>query len=208
PFANVWMHSGPLRVGEEKMSKSLGNFWTIRDALTETNAKFGQGNGAEVLRFFMLRSHYRSPISFSPDQIVEARAGLMRLYTADDLPLDWSEAHAQRFAAAMDDDFNTPQATAVLFDLASEINRSKSAALARQLKALAEVLGFLQRSSEDFVRGATDSVDGAAIDALIEARAAAKAARNFAEADRIRAELTGQGIVLEDSAGGTTWRRA
>ncbi|MEG0821118.1 MAG: cysteine--tRNA ligase [Burkholderiaceae bacterium] len=214
PFANVWMHSGPLRVGEEKMSKSLGNFWTIRDALAETNAKFGQGNGAEVLRFFMLRSHYRSPISFSPDQIVEARAGLMRLYTAlrdapaDDLPLDWSEAHAQRFAAAMDDDFNTPQATAVLFDLASEINRSKSAALARQLKALAEVLGFLQRSPEDFVRGATDSVDGAAIDALIEARAAAKAARNFAEADRIRAELTGQGIVLEDSAGGTTWRRA
>ncbi|MEG2153806.1 MAG: cysteine--tRNA ligase [Burkholderiaceae bacterium] len=214
PFANVWMHSGPLRVGEEKMSKSLGNFWTIRDALAETNAKFGQGNGAEVLRFFMLRSHYRSPISFSPDQIVEARAGLMRLYTAlrdapaDDLPLDWLEAHAQRFAAAMDDDFNTPQATAVLFDLASEINRSKSAALARQLKALAEVLGFLQRSPEDFVRGATDSVDGAAIDALIEARAAAKAARNFAEADRIRAELTGQGIVLEDSAGGTTWRRA
>ncbi len=214
PFANVWMHSGPLRVGEEKMSKSLGNFWTIRDALTETNAKFGEGNGAEVLRFFMLRSHYRSPISFSPDQIVEARAGLMRLYTAlrdapaDDLPLDWSEAHAQRFAAAMDDDFNTPQATAVLFELASEINRSKSPALARQLKRLGGVLGFLQRSPEDFVRGAAAQVDGAAIERLIEARAAAKKARNFAEADRIRAELTAQGIVLEDTAAGTTWRRA
>ena len=214
PFANVWMHSGPLRVGEEKMSKSLGNFWTVRDALAETDQKFGAGNGAQVLRFFMLRSHYRSPISFSPDQIVEARAGLMRLYTAlrdvpgDGAELDWNEAHAQRFAAAMDDDFNAAQAIAVLFDLASEINRHKSAVLARQLKGLGRVLGILQGVPEDFVRGAAADVDADSIEVMIEARAAAKKARNFAEADRIRAELTAQGIVLEDSPSGTTWRRA
>ncbi|MGE5665294.1 MAG: cysteine--tRNA ligase [Betaproteobacteria bacterium] len=231
PFANVWMHSGPLRVGAEKMSKSLGNFWTIRDALKETDEKFGAGNGAEVLRYFLLRSHYRSPINFSPDQIVEARAGLLRLHTAlrdtppDALPLDWAEGHAQRFAAAMDDDFATPQATAVLFELASEVNRTRSPAAARQLKALGEVLGLLQIDSARFVQGVAqvqtvvlggsreEERPGGAqvvsdIDERIAARTAAKKAKNFAEADRIRAELAAEGIVLEDGPAGTTWRRA
>ncbi|HTT12278.1 MAG TPA: cysteine--tRNA ligase [Burkholderiaceae bacterium] len=201
PFANIWIHSGALRVGEDKMSKSLGNFLTIRAAL----AKYDR----EVLRFFLIRSHYRSQIAFTESLVVEARAGLARLYTAlrdtaaDAATVDWNEAHAQRFAAAMDEDFNTAQATAVLFELAGEVNRGKSARLAGQLKGLGGVLGLLQRDPKGFFQGDAD----AGIQALIDERAAAKKARNFAEADRIRKQLLGQGIVLEDSATGTTWRR-
>ena len=200
-FANIWMHSGALRVGEDKMSKSLGNFLTIRAALAK--------HDAEVLRFFLIRSHYRSQISFTESLIVEARAGLARLYTAlRDTPaekgeIDWSEAHALRFAAAMDEDFNTALAISVLFELASDVNRYKSPVLARQLKALGGVLGLLQREPQSFFQG-----DGAAeIQALIDQRTAAKKAKNFAEADRIRKELAGRGIVLEDTPAGTTWRR-
>jgi cysteinyl-tRNA synthetase len=201
PFANIWMHAGALRVGEEKMSKSLGNFLTIRAALAKYDA--------EVLRFFLIRSHYRSQISFTESLIVEARAGLARLYTAlrdttaDNGVIDWDEAYAQRFAAAMDEDFNTALAFSVLFELASEVNRSKSPALARQLKALGGVLGLLQRDPKTFFQGDAD----VGIEALVAQRAAAKKAKNFTEADRIRKELLDQGIVLEDSAGGTTWRR-
>ena len=203
PFADIWMHCGALRVGDEKMSKSLGNFWTIRDAL----AKFD----GEVLRFFLVRSHYRSQVSFSEEQVGEAKAGLTRLYTAlRDAPpaagaVDWSEPHARRFGEAMDDDFNTAEAVGVLFELASEVNRTKSAELARQLKGLGGMLGLLQRDPVEFLRGGGD--DAAAIEDLIAQRSAAKRAKNFAEADRIRAELAAQGIVLEDSASGTTWRR-
>jgi len=205
-FADIWMHCGALRVGEEKMSKSLGNFWTIRDALAKYDG--------EVLRYFLIRSHYRSQVSFSEEHVGEARAGLTRLYTAlRDTPaaageVDWNEPHAQRFAAAMDDDFNTAEAVGALFALANEVNRTRSAELARQLKGLGGVLGLLQREPLEFLRGGEGGEDDAArIAGLIDQRTAAKKARNFAEADRIRAELAAQGVVLEDSPSGTTWRR-
>ncbi len=212
-FVNYWMHNGFVRVDDEKMSKSLGNFFTIREVLKKYDA--------EVVRFFILRAHYRSPLNYSDTHLDDARQALSRLYTtlkavpADDLGVDWNEAHAQRFRAAMDDDFNTPEACAVLFDLASEVNRHRSAALAGQLRALAALLGLLQREPQVFLQATPgaqgegeDKLSAEGIAVLINARAEAKKAKNFAEADRIRSELLAAGVVLEDSAAGTTWRRA
>jgi cysteinyl-tRNA synthetase len=207
-YVNYWMHNGFVRVDNEKMSKSLGNFFTIREVLKKYDA--------EVVRFFILRAHYRSPLNYSDHHLDDAKGALTRLYTAlksvptDAREVDWNEAHAQRFKAAMDDDFNTPEAVAVLFDLANEVNRSQSADVAIQLKALAGVLGLLQRDAQEFLQGGTTAggLDDVAIDAQIEARITAKEEKNFAEADRIRKELLDAGIVLEDSAQGTTWRRA
>jgi cysteinyl-tRNA synthetase len=209
-FVNYWMHNGFVRVDDEKMSKSLGNFFTIREILREYDA--------EVLRFFILRAHYRSPLNYSDTHLDDARHALSRLYTAlKAVPLaaaaavDWNEPHAGRFAAAMNDDFNTPEACAVLFDLAAEVNRSQSAALASQLRALAGLLGLLGREPQDFLqaspaRGAETTVE--AIEALIAERTAAKKRRDFAAADRIRSELLTAGVLLEDGAKGTSWRRA
>ncbi len=203
PLANVWMHCGALRVGDEKMSKSLGNMMTIRDALKKYDA--------EVLRFFLLRPHYRSQIAFTEALIVEARTALSRLYTAlrdteaDALPLDWEEPHARRFHDAMNDDFNTPIALAALFDLASEINRSRSSRLAAQLRALGATLGILQQDPAQFLRGSDE--DTAGIELLISVRATAKKEKNYAEADRVRKALLDKGVVLEDGPDGTTWRR-
>ena len=211
PFVNVWMHNGFLNVDNEKMSKSLGNFFTIRDVLKHYDA--------EVLRFLLLRTHYRSPLNYSDAHLDDARGALTRLYTAIKhgdgavVAVDWSEAHAERFKAAMDDDFNTPVAVAALFDLASEVNRNASAALAAQLKALGRVLGLLERDPQAFLRAVPSSSgsDDAALEArvvdAIAARATAKRDRNFAEADRIRQSLAADGVVLEDSAAGTVWRR-
>jgi cysteinyl-tRNA synthetase len=210
PFARVWMHCGALRVGEDKMSKSLGNFLTIREALAQYDG--------EVLRFFLARSHYRSQISFSPRMIEEARASLTRLYTAlraapaPSAPVDWDEPHARRFAEAMDDDFNTPQAVSVLFEMAAELNRSPTPALAAQMRALGGLLGLLQRDPDEFLKGGpvaaqADALDDAVIAQQIEARTAAKARRDYPEADRIRQHLFEHGVVLEDGPAGTTWRR-
>lgn len=217
-FANVWMHSGPLRVRradgtEEKMSKSLGNFWSIRDALKDTEAAYGKGCGAEVLRFFLLRSHYRSPISFSSALIEEAAKGLKRLYSAlngrqgDGKPIDWNEDFAARFKAAMDDDFNTALAASVLFELAAEINRTGSPELVRQLLALGAILNILRLDPAHFLQGGVDEREESRIEALIAGRAEAKKARDFARADAIRAELAKEGIELLDGPSGTTWRR-
>ena len=212
-YVNTWMHNGFVRVDNEKMSKSLGNFFTIREVLKQYDA--------EVVRFFILRAHYRSPLNYSDAHLDDAKGALTRLYTALKVPLpppsesggnkgvNWGESHAQRFRAAMNDDFNTAEAIAVLFDLAAEVNRGQSPELSAQLRALAGVLGLLQRDPQAFLQGGASAggLDEAAIVAQIEARVAAKKAKNFAAADRIRQALLEAGIVLEDSAAGTTWRR-
>ncbi|MDD2774350.1 MAG: cysteine--tRNA ligase [Gallionella sp.] len=243
-YVNYWMHNGFINVDKEKMSKSLGNFFTIRDVLKKYDA--------EVVRFFILRAHYRSPLNYSNAHLDDAKGALTRLYTAlknapsPSIPLpqvgegssfppsvekgtaiqfpsptcgggargegavDWNEPHAQRFQAAMDDDFNSAEAIAVLFEFANEVNRNPSAESCAQFKALAGVLGLLQRDPVAFLQSGApeDGLDDAAITAQITARIAAKQAKNYAEADNIRKALLAAGIVLEDSATGTTWRRA
>ena len=206
-FAKYWLHNGFLNIDNEKMSKSLGNFFTIRDVL--------QRFDGETLRFFMLRTHYRSPFNFSEASLDDTKSALRRLYTAlgslggevAATPIDWQQTQAVAFRTAMDDDFNTPGALAVLFDLAGEVNRGGAVAAAGLLKALGAVLGVLQQTPRQFLQGG-GGLDEAAILQRIEARTAAKAARDFAAADRIRAELAEQGVLLQDSAQGTGWVRA
>ena len=221
PLAKFWVHNGFVRVDNEKMSKSLGNFFTIREVLAKYDA--------ETVRFFLVRTHYRTALNYSDVHLDDARQSLKRLYTALDLvppaevAIDWSNPFAARFKAAMDEDFGTPEAVAVLFDLASEVNKSKSSETAGLLKALGGCLGLLQLNPRSFLQGrlgdtvvsetlgfsdhqdVTVAYGAASIDRLIAQRAAAKAAKNFAEADRIRKELLDQGIVLKDSPTGTTW---
>ena len=207
-FVNYWMHNGFVRVDNEKMSKSLGNFFTVREILARYDA--------EVVRFFILRAHYRSPLNYSDQHLDDARQGLSRLYTAlkahDVAPtaVDWSDTRAARFRDCMEDDFNTSEAVAVLFDLANEVNRSGDHAAAVLLKSLGAVIGLLQRGTDEFLKSAPVSDDWTPdrVQAEIEARAAAKKSRNYAEADRIRKALLDAGIVLEDTAKGTSWRRA
>jgi cysteinyl-tRNA synthetase len=214
PFVNYWMHNGHIRVNEEKMSKSLGNFFLIRDVLKNFDP--------EVLRFFMLRAHYRSPINYSDAQLEEARSGLVRLYTAlahvpiSNQPVDPHSPWVKRFTDAMNDDFNTPEAIAALFDLASEVNRAQAeekAQLANTLKGLAASLNFLQCDPTVFLqagsRGIEAGLSAEKIEEQITARISAKQQKDFAKADLIRKALLEQGVVLEDKPGGITeWRRS
>ena len=209
-FVKYWMHNGFVRVDNEKMSKSLGNFFTVREVLDKFDP--------EVLRFFILRAHYRSPLNYSDKHLEDARLALSRMYTAlkdfdpasqGSLTIDWQHAFAHRFKEAMDDDFNTPEAISVLFDIVSELNRSGDVRLAYLLRTLAAELGLLDREPTLFLQSREGlEMSSEEIDAMIVARDEARFKKDFKEADRLRDELTAAGITLEDSAGKTTWRRA
>ena len=202
PMASLWMHNGFVNTDNEKMSKSLGNFFTIREVLAQYDA--------ETVRFFLVRAHYRNALNYSDVHLDDARGALKRLYTAlDAVPpvaadIDWANQYAMRFKAAMDEDFGTPEAVAVLFDLATEVNTTRSADLAGLLKGLGACLGLLQGDPAAYLK-AGSALDEASIQQFIDQRAAAKLAKNFVEADRIRQDLLAQGIELKDSPTGTIW---
>ena len=225
-FVNYWMHNGFVRIDNEKMSKSLGNFFTVREILKRYDP--------EVVRFFIIRAHYRSPLNYSDVHLDDAKQGLTRLYTAlrgvavEAEPVDWSHPQAARFKAAMDDDFNTPEAVAVLFDLAGEVNKSSAPTDAGLLRTLGGLLGLIQQDPDKFLQAPSANFSGSMtipllemsgtvtqsfrpelIDGMIKQRAAARKAKNFSESDRIRKQLLDAGIVLEDGPQDkTTWRRS
>jgi cysteinyl-tRNA synthetase len=213
PYVNYWMHTGMVQIDQEKMSKSLGNFFTIRDVLAQYDA--------ETVRFFLTTGHYRSQLNYSTENLSQARSSLERIYTAlrdvevpEDFVLDKASAYVTQFSQAMDDDFNTPQAIAVLFEVAKELNVVKdnnteqAIKLAGTLKTLGGVIGLLQLDPSEFLQGQNDDDEVAVIEALIVQRNQARIDKNWASADEARDKLNAMNIVLEDSAGKTTWRKA
>ena len=207
-FVNYWMHNGFVRVDDQKMSKSLGNFFTVREILSKYDA--------EVIRFFILRAHYRSPLNYSDTHLDDAKSGLTRLYTSlKDITLDydshevnWGDYRAKKFREALDDDLNTPEAMSVLFDLASDLNRERNVVTAALLKGLAGILGLLAREPSEFLQaGAGAEISTVEIDAMIKQRNEARKNKNFDEADELRDHLLKAGVILEDASGITTWRR-
>jgi cysteinyl-tRNA synthetase len=213
PFVHIWMHNGFVRVNEEKMSKSLGNFFTVREVLKTLR-------DPEVLRFFLLSSHYRGPINYSAVQLAQADETLLGLYRAlkdTALPGAADAAEVRRFRAAMDDDFNTPDALAVAQNVARELNLAKAAGdlprtadMAATLRAMGAMLGVLQQDPDKYLKrsAGASGLSDSQVEALLAARNAARAAKNYAESDRIRAQLNEAGILLDDKAGATQWRRA
>ena len=210
PFVNYWMHNGFVRVDNEKMSKSLGNFFTVREILASYQP--------EVVRFFILRAHYRSPLNYSDSHLEDAKHALDRLYTAlkgnvvtIKPKLDWSNIHAKRFMGAMNDDFNTPEAIAVLFDLANETNKKSLKQGANLLKELGGILGLLQQDPQQYFQGDTSLGDSVytseQIENLIQERVTARKEGDYTKADQIRKDLFNAGVVLEDNSQGTGWRR-
>ena len=212
-YVNYWMHNGFVRVDNEKMSKSLGNFFTVREILKNFQA--------EVIRFFILRAHYRSPLNYSLEHLISAKNALDRLYTSlksceavvSISEIDWDNPYAQSFSIAMNDDFNTPEAIAILFNLSSEINKSQKLQDANLLKSLASILGLLQQEPQKYLQQSLvvsdkeERFSGSEINLLINQRLEAKKNRDFGQADQIRSLLAEAGIILEDSPQGTTWRR-
>jgi cysteinyl-tRNA synthetase len=211
PFVNYWMHNGFVRVDNEKMSKSLGNFFTVREILKHYQP--------EVVRFFILRAHYRSPLNYSDQHLKDTKLALDRLYislkevdSVDTANINWESGPAQKFKAAMNDDFNTPEAIAVLFELASDINKTGSRTNASLLKALGGLLGLLQQNPQDYLQNKiatndSDTLTQDAIESLIQQRITARKEGRYSDADAIRKGLLDKGILLEDSSQGTTWRR-
>lgn len=212
PFVNYWMHNGFVRVDNEKMSKSLGNFFTVREILKHYQP--------EVVRFFILRAHYRSPLNYSDQHLKDTKLALDRLYIAlketgfdnQIVSIDWNNVYAHRFKVAMDDDFNTPEAIAVLFELTSEINKSGSKQQATLLKLLGGILGLLQQDPQNYlqnklIKSASTELDETEVAHLIRERIAAREQKRYADADNIRKQLLEKGIILEDGPQGTTWRR-
>jgi len=205
-FANYWMHNGFLNINDEKMSKSLGNFFTLRDVLDEYSP--------EVIRFFMLKTHYRSPLNFTHDSLVDIKNSLTRIYQAlrpfhltEDFDINWENPYAKKFKQAMDDDFNTPLAISIIFEMVTELNKSQSEDVANMIKRLAATIGLINSNPIDFLQSDL-VITPEEIEEYIKQRQIAKQNKDFNLADKIRDNLLAKGVILEDNKNGTIWRKS
>jgi cysteinyl-tRNA synthetase len=203
-MANYWVHNGFVNVDNEKMSKSLGNFFTIKKILEQFNG--------EVIRFFILKSHYRSPLNYSDTNLVDAENSLKKIYISlrdyncIEIAIDWNKPYLHNFKAALDDDFNSPKALAVIFELINKLNKNKDQVLANEIFTILKKIGLLKFTPEEFLKNPIN-LDVTKIEELIKLRQQAKINKNFSQADQIRSEIESLGVVIEDSLGGTSWRK-